>query len=202
LIILDSTGLEELDDDDDVEDLAGLLSGCSGDWGRGERVVVESCRVESRWRGRMGDLGRLEGSEDKFWDVAEAGFWFRTVGVAERENRGGRTAVSEVLRGVPAPDVMVSGRGRGESRRMEVGDDGRLPLPEGVRLIDPLFEAAMSCAETPDGKPALMGEAAPLVPVTAAALRNRPMSWFVWRSARVWAIMRRKSTPTPKDVAL
>jgi hypothetical protein len=85
---------------------------------------------------------------------------------------------------------------------MDVGEDGRLPLPEAVRLIDSLGEFAWSVADTPDANPGLMGEAVPLVPVTAAALRNNPMSWLVCRSARVCAIMRRKSTPTPKDVAL
>lgn len=68
--------------------------------------------------------------------------------------------------------------------------------------MESLGEGVASGAGTLDGKPALTGDAAPLVPVTAAALRKRPMSWLVWRSARVWAIMSRKSTPTPKDAAL
>lgn len=37
-------------------------------------------------------------------------------------------------------------------------------------------DGAVSGAETLDGKPALTGDAAPLVPVTAAAFRKRPIS--------------------------
>lgn len=205
LMILLSTGLEDEEDEDD-SDLAGLLG--SGEWDPcgGGGLVVERCRVEGRCCGPRGDLGPACGlEEDSSWGAAEAMFCVATVvvleGVAVREMTGGRRTARDDFMGVPAPGVPMLVRGRGESLRMEVGEEGRLPVPEAARFIDsPL--AVVSCAVIPDGKPALTGEAAPLAPVATAALRKRPMSWLVCRSARVWAIISRKSTPTPKDMAL
>jgi hypothetical protein len=136
--------------------------------------------------------------------MAVARFWVRTAVLVEegRLLTGGRTAAREALSGVlplPLPGLAVTGMG--ESRRMEAGEDGRAPpLPEAVRFMDSLdgFVVVVS------GKAPVTGDGAPLpLPVLrVGALRKRPISWLVWRSARVWAIIRRKSTPTLKDVAL
>jgi hypothetical protein len=182
-MILLSTGLE---DDEEVEDsdLAGLLG--SGEWeweSCGGGLVVERCRVEGRGRGTRGDFGPACGlEEERSWGGADAKFWAGTVvvmeGVAERDVTGGRRTARDDFKGVPAPGVPMLVRGRGESLRIEVGEEGRFPLPEAVRFIDsPL--AVASGTENPDGNPAFTGETAPLAPVATAALRNRPMSWLV-----------------------
>lgn len=203
-MILLSTGLLE-EEEEPVEDLAGLVGEGEGEgwwWCCGGMPAVETWSFEGRWcRGKRGDVGRadeedgagLDGPGEGVWHMAATRFCVRTVvlEVELREVMGGRRARDD-LSGVPC--VLPSARGRGESRRMDAGEEGRAPDPDAVRFMASLAVSG--------GKPAVTGDGAPPDPVKAAALRKRPMSWLACRSARVWAIMSRKSTPTPNESAL